>query len=65
MKFILKKSTLAAIQEEHTASGSHRVVETPFPKWVSEETQEAADRLSEAEAVAQMGEKVARALGLL
>jgi hypothetical protein len=60
----LKKSTLAAIQEEHTASGSHRVVEMPFPKWVSKEVQEAADYLSEEEAVSQIGKPVAKALGL-
>jgi hypothetical protein len=60
----LNKTRLSAIRDEHTASGSHRVVESPFPRWVSKETQEAADRLSEKEAVSQVGEQVARALGL-
>ena len=60
----LKKTTLAAIREEHTASGSHRIVETPFPKWVARETREAADYLSEEEAVTQIGEQVAKTLGV-
>jgi hypothetical protein len=60
----LKPTTLSAIREEHTASGSHRVVEMPFARWVSRETQEAADRLSEEEAVSQFGKQVAKALGL-
>jgi hypothetical protein len=60
----LKTSRLAAIREEHTASGSHRVAEMPFARWVSTDIQEAADRLSEKEAVSQVGEQVARALGL-
>jgi hypothetical protein len=60
----LKKPTLAAIREEHTASGSHRMVETPYAQWISKEIQEAADRLSEDEAVCQLGDQVAKALGL-
>lgn len=60
----LKKTTLAAIREEHTASGSHEVVEMPFARWVPEDIQEAADCLSEQEAVSQVGEQVAKALGL-
>ena len=30
-------SRLASIEEEHTASGAHRKVETPFPDWVPRE----------------------------
>jgi hypothetical protein len=60
----LKKTTLAAIGEEHTASGSHRMVETPFLRWVGEDARKAADGLSEEEAVSQIGEQVAKALGL-
>ena len=43
---------LASVAEEHTASGAHRKVETPFPDWVSPDVIEAARRLSEAEAFA-------------
>ena len=50
----LNKTSLAAIREEHTASGSHRVVKTRFPQWVSKEAQEAADRLSEEEAWSEL-----------
>jgi hypothetical protein len=60
----LQKTRLAAIREEHTASGSHRMVETPFARWVSKDIREAAERLSEEEAVSQIGEQVARALRL-
>jgi len=30
----IAKERIAAIEEIHTASGKHRVVQTPFPKWV-------------------------------
>ena len=43
---------LASITEEHTASGAHRKVETPFPDWVSPDVIDAARRLSEADAYA-------------
>jgi hypothetical protein len=56
----LNKTSLAAIREEHTASGSHRVVKTPFPQWVSKEAQEAADRLFEDEALSELGEELVR-----
>lgn len=37
-------AALAAIEEEHTASGAHRKVEIPFPDWVPPEViGEAAD----------------------
>jgi len=60
----LDKDLLAAIREEHTASGSHRVVETPFPAWVPSEDREAANRLTEEEALSQLGERLIRSLGL-
>ena len=60
----LDKDLLAAIREEHTGSGSHRVVETPFPEWVPSEEKEAADRLTEEEALSQLGEELVRSLGL-
>ena len=60
----LDKDLLAAIREEHTASGSHRVVETPFPEWVPSEESEAANGLTEEEALSQLGERLVRSLGL-
>jgi hypothetical protein len=47
---------LAAIKEEHTASGAHRVREQPFPQWIPQESLDAADNLSEEEALAQLPE---------
>ena len=47
---------LAAIHEEHTASGAHRKVETPFPDWVPPDVSVAASVLSEAQASAQLPE---------
>jgi hypothetical protein len=41
---------LASIEEEHTASGAHRKIETPFPDWVPAEVVEAAASLTEAQA---------------
>ncbi len=60
----LDKDLLAAIREDHTASGSHRVVETPFPEWVPSEERDAANRLTEEEALSQLGERLVRSLGL-
>jgi hypothetical protein len=60
----LDKDLLAAIREEHTASGSHRIVEMPFAEWASLEEREAANRLTEDEALSQLGEKLVRSLGL-
>jgi hypothetical protein len=45
---------LAAVDEQHTASGAHRTVEVPFPAWVPPEVIREAARLSEHEAVDQM-----------
>jgi hypothetical protein len=59
----IDKELLAAIREKHTASGSHRVVETPFPEWVPSEGREAANGLTEEEALSQLGEQL-RSLGL-
>jgi hypothetical protein len=56
------KDSLAAIREEHTASGSHRIIQTPFPDWVDAETKEAADLCTEEEAIAQLGEELVRSL---
>ena len=47
---------LAAVTEEHTPSGKHRKVETPFPDWVPPEVRVSANELSEAEALAALPE---------
>jgi hypothetical protein len=60
----LDKDLLAAIREEHTAASSHRVIETPFPDWVPSEERGAANRLTEGEALSQLGEELGRSLGL-
>jgi hypothetical protein len=54
----LGKDRLTAIREEHTASGAHRVQETPFPQWVSPEVRAIADHLSEEEAASQLGKQI-------
>lgn len=49
----LPKSGLAAVREEHTESGSHKTVTTPYPRWVPDDvrrrgrsmTREAAEAL--------------------
>ena len=51
----LPKRGLAAVREEHTARGSHRVVVTPFPRWVPKQVRKQGRRMSQAEAVAILG----------
>ena len=41
------KEALAAIREEHSASGQHRIHSLPFPGWVPSSTREEAKALSE------------------
>jgi hypothetical protein len=60
----LGKTALAAIREEHTASGSHRIVKLPFPKWAPKAAREAAKRLTEDRAWSRLGEELARLLDL-
>jgi hypothetical protein len=45
---------LAALHEEHTETGAHRVTEQPFPEWVPHDVARAAAELSEADALAQL-----------
>src|SRR5262245_54356158 len=45
---------LAALREEHTETGAHRVREQPFPDWVPAEDLAAGERLSIEEALAQL-----------
>jgi hypothetical protein len=51
----LGKDRLSAIKQEHTDSGAHRNIVTPFPKWVPPEVKKAAQKLSEHEAQEQLG----------
>jgi hypothetical protein len=46
--------SLAAIHEEHTSSGAHRVEEQPFPDWVPADVLRAAQTLSPEEALATL-----------
>jgi len=55
----LDKKTLAALHEEHSPSGAHRVRAVPFPRWVPSEVREAAKNLSKEEACLQLGEWIA------
>jgi hypothetical protein len=59
----LDKKTLAALQEEHTPSGAHRVRTVPFPRWVPPEVRQAAEDISEEEARLQLGDWIRRYLG--
>jgi hypothetical protein len=45
---------VAAIREEHTSSGAHRVRAEPFPDWVPRDVLEAAETLSADDALAQL-----------
>ena len=45
---------LAAVHEEHTGSGAHRVREQPFPDWVPRDAVDAAATLTEEDAEAQL-----------
>jgi len=47
---------VAAIHEEHTSTGAHRVREQPFPDWVPSDVLEAAQDLSADDACAQLPE---------
>jgi len=51
----LDKRALAAIQEEHSPSGAHKVRAIPFPRWVPSEVRQAARNLSKEEACLQLG----------
>jgi len=49
------RERLAAIVQKHTASGTHKNVETSFSRWVTPELRQAARRLSAEEARARLG----------
>ena len=49
-------ASLASVTEEHTPSGAHRKVETPFPEWVPAAAIAAAESLTDAQALAELPE---------
>ncbi len=51
----LPRRGLAAVREEHTESGRHRVRLTPYPRWVPKEVLRREGRLSHDDAAAQCG----------
>ncbi len=51
----LGKDRLAAVKQEHTRTGAHRNVVTPFPKWVSADVKKKAAALDADTARAQLG----------
>jgi hypothetical protein len=52
---VLGAERLTQVKQEHTETGAHRNVETPFPRWVPPDVAAAAEALSEAEAAAILG----------
>ena len=48
-------SRLEAIREDHTTSGAHKLIRTPYPQWVPPEVRTAAATLSETAAGRQLG----------
>ena len=50
----IPKARIAALVQIHTASGKHRVVKTPFPKWVPAPVMSAGKKLSVEEAVERL-----------
>jgi hypothetical protein len=51
----LAAERVAEIRQEHTASGAHRTIATPFPAWAPAEVLRAARALDEAEARRSLG----------
>jgi hypothetical protein len=48
------KHRLAAVKEVHTSAGKHKLLVTPFPKWVPNEVLRVAQKLTEKEAASQL-----------
>jgi hypothetical protein len=48
------KDRLAAVKEVHTSAGKHKLLVTPFPKWVPNEALRGAHKLTEKEAASQL-----------
>jgi hypothetical protein len=53
---VLGPARLAAMSQQHTASGAHRSTTTPFPDWVPDDVVRQAATLSADEALALMPE---------
>ena len=47
---------LDAIQEQHTASGAHKVLTTAFPQWVPKKVLQQVGKLSESKARSSLGD---------
>jgi len=47
------KHRLAAVKEVHTSAGKHKLLVTPFPKWVPNEVLRGAHKLTEKQAASQ------------
>jgi hypothetical protein len=58
----LPKAGLAAIREEHTAKGQHRIRVMRFPRWAPPEVLRAGRALDESKAARILGEDLLRAL---
>ena len=54
----LSPEKIAQVRQEHTASGRHVNDENPFPRWVPAAVLKEAKRISEADAIAALGEWV-------
>jgi hypothetical protein len=52
---LLPHAHLGQIKEEHTPTGQHIVRTVPYPDWVSAEASRLALKLSESEAIAEVG----------
>jgi len=48
------KQRLAAVKEMHAPTGKHKLLVTPFPKWVPNEVLRGAHKLTEKEAASQL-----------
>jgi hypothetical protein len=51
---ILPSQDLAALREDHTRTGAHRVVSTPFPRWVPDATRISAREMALEDARSQL-----------
>ncbi len=51
----LGKERLTAVKQEHTETGAHRNILTPFPEWVPPRVNEAARGLTDSAARTQLG----------
>ena len=57
------RAALARLEEQHTESGKHIIVKTPFPRWVSGEVKAKADKMTEETAERLLGDWVKKKRG--